>query len=183
MGHAAHSNHGNHHNYAGQTTHATGANTGQPISLSWDYWPDNDLNDDKIQNSVDRLKELREQISYLQENKGWKTKVDPNNSTQLIPDNPTLDLSGAADSEFNDGDPGTVEYVEDVQYDSLREGFDALYSNIISGSSGLVDKNSGDRIMAEDFEALKTKIDELASSDVSAQYTNHSNHSSHVNYS
>lgn len=170
--HNNHESHGNHANYADQDVNDTYNNTGTPKTLSWSNWGTID-NDEYIKDSVPKIEELRDKIQYLRDNHGYGTWDG------VAPDNPTVDLSNAAHEEF---DGVGVDYVEDIQYDALRDSLETLKQHIAGSGTGLPNKVDGDYVTNEDFASLKAEIDNLASTDVSAQYSNHNSHNDHDNH-
>lgn len=185
MGHRNHGNHGNHTSYTGYGNNYTyhDPNTGQPINLNWENWPSNDVGN-KISDSVSKLNELRDQINYLKNNKSGSSVAEVDGV--FVPDNPALDFTGAQSADFDDADPQTPEYVDDVQYDTIKNNLETLYTHITGNSTNLPNKNEGEEVKGTDYENIKAKIDELAQTDNSGDYTNHhshNNHGSHVSYS
>lgn len=114
-----HRSHGNHSNYGDVVSSEVHPNTGEPKTIEWSSWGDMS-NDEFISDSIGKIKELRDKISLLKETHGGGTYA-------LSPDNPTIDLTGVADEEF---DGVGVDYIEDVQYDSLKNSLDTLKSHL-----------------------------------------------------
>lgn len=175
--HGDHSNHRNHgnHNSSIVTYSVTSDDTGAPMTLSWEDWDSQNIDDVYVSSSIDKIKELREKIDYLKNNKSGISGE--------VSDNPSTDFTGAEDQDFNDADPGTPEYIDDVQYDTIKNNLEALYTHMKNGqSTNLNDANEGEFLSKEKIELIRIKIDELATYDSSPSYVNHNNHSSHVNY-
>lgn len=146
---SVHSNYVNHVNYANP-------NTGTPINLTWNSsWFDS-TEETTIHESVNAIKELRDKIKFLSENKGQQ-------------DVPYIG-SHVEDGEF---DGVGTDYVEDEQYDTLKANLDALFVEINGTPTGLPDIAEDQPIQKEVFENLKPKIDEIASEDISSRYANH----------
>lgn len=182
---AFHNNHGNHSNHKNGTHNNTtqvDPNTGAPQTLTWSEWATDQLDDVKINESVSKLNELRDKISYLQQNKSGPTAEVLDNGV-YIPDNPALDWTGAQSTDFDDSDPQTAEYVDVVQYDTIRTNLETLFSHIEGATTIAPDRAEGDVVRADDWEAIKQKVDQLAQADNSTEYANHHNHVNHYNYS
>jgi hypothetical protein len=128
-----------------------------------------------------KLKEVRDKIVWLKSNKGQTVALD---STQDLykPNNPAIDVTGAADANFN-----TNIAVDDVEYDALQASLDVLYTQIGGTASGVATRNFGDTVTATDVNALKTAVDSLAALDKGSPTTpwhhNHSNHANHGSHS
>jgi hypothetical protein len=179
MGHTNygdHSNHGNHgnHNSSIITTSEILENTGEKINLSWENWDSQSLDETYASSSIDNIKELRDKIYYLQQNKSG-------DSGEL--DNPSVNFTGAEDHNFNDNDPSTPEYIDDVQYDTIKNQFEKLYEHMKNETKTLPGAEEGEKIEKNKIEIIRAEIDQLAGYDTSAAYTNHNNHESHASYS
>lgn len=170
--HHNHSSHGNHLNYGDMNVNKTYTNTGSPKTITWSNWGTLD-DDEYIKDSVPKIEELREKIQWLHDHHGgghWN---------QNPPDNPNIDLSDAAPEEF---DGVGTDYVEDIQYDALRNSLETLKQHIAGTGTGLPNKSEGDLVNNEDFASLKAEIDSLANYNASSQYTNHNSHNDHDNH-
>lgn len=166
---AGHNSHNNHNSYANSLANYDDPNLGEPKTLTWVNWaPAEDLQGQSIESSVDKIKELRNKIQYLQENHTEGSLLTPT-------PNPAIDLSGAADTELEPSD-----YVDDNTYDALRDSLETLTLHLKGSGTGLVVKNDDDYIEDTDFEQVKVKIDDLAS--YQAAYSNHNNHANHASY-
>ena len=208
LSHGSHSSHSSHGSHASHASHAsttgggvhsshanalhsstanplhastTDPNTGLPITLTWANWGTM-ATGDTVAGSVNKIQELRDKITYLQANKGQYTAA--NGSNVLVPTNPDVDVSGAVATNFAAGVK-----VSDVEYDALQASTEYLHTRIVGAASGIPVRNAGDIIYDEDLTAIKTKLDAIASKDVSSPATpwhhshaNHGNHSSHANH-
>ena len=162
-------------NYANHIDYSN-PNSGDPMSLSWESpwggWNNDDIAADKISESVNAIKQLRHNIKHLSENKSQQ-----NASVDVGQDSPNV-----GDEEL---DPPGPDYVEEKQWDALRDSLENLWQAIASSSSNTPDRSQGDLIKKSDWSLLKQKTDDLAQFDASSSYSNHVDYSnfSHVDYS
>ncbi|MFW6046587.1 MAG: hypothetical protein ACOCP4_02210 [Candidatus Woesearchaeota archaeon] len=173
--HGNHSNHGNHANYYHHDVNEDHSIPGTPKNLTWSNWDTTIADDDYIHESVPKIEELREKIKYLRDEHGPAT-WDVNNNE---PDNISLDWTGAEPEEF---DGSGTDYVEDVNYDTLRDNFNLLKEDMSGTTAELPNTDPGTYIQSEHFAELKAEIDNLAAEDFTSQYSNHENHNDHANH-
>ena len=188
MSHGSHNSHGSYTNHRSHGNHANYAdndvenpdgivypNTGEPkvegVDYTWNNWGTLD-NDEYISDSVNKIKELRDKITYLHDNHGGGT-------WETAPDNPAISNTEVSDDEF---DGVGEDYVDDIHYDTLKNNMDILTNHLLGTGTGLPDYNEGDYIDNEHFAQLKAEIDSLASQDFTAQYSNHHSHDDHDNH-
>jgi len=170
----AHYNYSNHINYSNP-------NTGAPMTVNWsDPWSGNNLDALYISESIDAIKQLRDNLKQISTNKSQQ-----NSSVDL-----ESNSSRVGDQRFEAGNK-----IDDDQYDAIKESLDNLWSDIKGDDDQSTPqasaKNAGELWRKSDWEFLKQKIDELASYDDSADYSNtksttsgtsHTNHSSYFNW-
>ena len=170
--HSNHASHGNHLNYSDVDLSEVHPDTGVPKTLTWSNWGTID-NDEYISQSVNKIKELRDKIQYLKDNHGggsWSGGIS----------NGTINLSSVPNTEF---DGVGADYVEDVHYDNLKDSLDTMRDGLGLGMTGLPIVDEGDLVNNKHFFAdLKSEIDSLAATDLTAQYNNHNNHDNHNNH-
>ena len=151
-----------------------------PITTGWTNWSTTLSSGDLVNAGINKIKELRDKLVWLQQNKGQYTTFDTNKG-MYVPSNPTIDVSGAADAKFISGI-----LIDDVIYDSLKDSDDILYTTIDGSASGLPVKNIGDVLYASDVVAVKNSINSLAALDKSSSHSSHTNttstHSNHGNH-
>lgn len=136
-------------------------NKGLPLSpaLSWNSsWSGDTLVAEKLTDSISAIKNIRDNIKRLTDEKGLNTVSSSN----------VLPTSGnSKDAEFNDGVPETIEYVEDIHFNALRDTLDALYTQLTGASSGISKVANEQLISRSQVQALKAKTDDLAEATVS----------------
>ncbi len=165
---ANHSNRGYHHyNYSNTTTY-TNYNTGSALSLSWSPpWSGNSLTSTYIAESVAGLKELRANMLRISNEKSQQSA-----SIDLSTSSPNV-----GNAEFDAPGP---DFVEDNQYDALKDSLDNLWAAIKGDDDATTPeapvRNAADKILKTDFELLKTKTDALAAYGDTADYLNHINY-------
>ncbi|MCF7870397.1 MAG: hypothetical protein K9M01_04700, partial [Candidatus Omnitrophica bacterium] len=115
---------------------------------------------------MDALKEIRDNIRYLSQNKGQ----------QSVDDTDVSSTSGASqDDEFDDSNSATHETVENEHYEGMRQTIEGLYQALLSSSTGLSTKSDGNMVKKTEWETMKTKTDDLA--ETSVAYSNVLNYS------
>lgn len=169
--HGNHRNHGSHGSYKDYRTEEPFYDYHEPRQLDWRNWEDNSSTlEETTQKSISQIKELREKINYLKENKAAPSQPPDSN--------PPIDLSNVSNDTFD----GTgVDIVDDVQYNSLKQSLDVLKQHITGTASNLSEISEGEFLQKSPFENLKTKIDNLSLYDAGS-YSNHNNHGSHGSY-
>jgi hypothetical protein len=175
MSHRSHGNHRNHKSHGSYKNYRTDEpfyDYHEPRQLDWINW-EGALEEKANEKSVEQIKELREKINYLKENKAAPSQAPDSN--------PSIDLSNISDNTFDDNNPSTAEYIDDVQYESLKESLDILKNHISGSSSNLPDISEGEFLQRSNFENLKNEIDNLSQYDAGS-YSNHNNHGSHGSY-
>lgn len=158
----------NHWNY-------TSTNKGNPISLTWSSpWGGTTgaktLSATYIAESVNAIKQLRDNMKQIEDTRQHR-------GTTTTPTTDLLTTSvNVGDAQFNDNNPATDEFVEDDQYDALRDSLNSLWTSIVkSGSPGLVDKAPGDQLNKVDWEAVASKTSQLGEAYTDPAYANHFN--------
>lgn len=163
-----HSNYTNHFNY-------THPDDGAAKTPTWSaLWSGNTLLSDYIEGSVEAIKEIRNNIAYLESNKA------KHNAGALGP---------LPDSALNDNIANTVEKPDNSQYETLWNNIKILWDALkATGNSNLGTQSSVNRgedslIQKTDIESLKRDVDSIAGSCYQA-YTNHANYTAaeHTNY-
>jgi hypothetical protein len=156
----AHSNYSNHTNYSNP-------NSGAAKSLTWTSpWSGDTLNVTYIAESVNALKQLRDNVRRIATEKSQQNaSVDVSTSSSTVGDN-----------QFNDSNPSTHEYVEEQQFDAIRNSLNNLWA-VIKGDDdattpGVPDREQSDIIQKSDWELLKTKADDLMEYVDSGDYAN-----------
>lgn len=146
-----------------------GANVTPPSwSSAWGGTQGNrSLNATYIEESIGAIKNLRDEIRALQER---RTSLDLEFTTDVQTTSPRI-----GDSELDDSNPATPEFIEDDQYDALRESIQNLWNTMRADSVPGSDKNPGDKITKADWEQLANNVDTLASSPSITTYANHFN--------
>lgn len=145
------------------------------VHKPWTNWSSQIQQDTYITDGVDKVKELRDKLVYLQAHKGQYTVK--NSDTIYVPNNPAINVSGANDSNFASGI-----YIDDVVYDTIKDNLDILKTHITGSPTGLPAADEGTVILSSGINALKAEIDNLAQVDVSTQHASHSNHANHSNH-
>jgi len=153
--------------------------TGAPPWTNWGTAV-TQYSDKADQTSATKMKEIRDKLVWLKANKGQTTTL--NAQGLYVPNNPAIDVTGAADGNF-----ATHIAVDDVEYDALQASLDVLYTQIAGSASGAAVRNLGDTATAAAINTLKTKVDALAALDKGSPTTpwhhNHSNHANHGSHS
>lgn len=144
-------------------------NRGSPYSVSWGAsWSGDALIGTYIADSESGIKELRDKIKSIADNKG-RNKV----SDSLV----TTTNSSSGNATFDAG-----EKIEDIQFLSLRNTLENLFQDLKQSSSSIPIRAEGDRILKSDFTIMKQKVDELAGSTISYANCNHSGYSNNSGY-
>lgn len=121
-----------------------------------------------IEESLDAIKALRDQVKALQTRREslyspFTTDVETS-STRV------------GDTKFDDSNTSTPEYVEDDQYDAIRESISNIWDTIKTGTTMPGDaKDAGDIIKKTDWQQLASNLDNLASTVTPITYANHFN--------
>lgn len=160
----------NHFNYTNPTT----ANYDPGAFDS--AWSGTALTSTYITESVDAIKDLRNKIKLIANNKGQST---------IIPTNVESASGITANTEF---DGVGHDYVENEHYNALRSTMAELWTDLnVSGSFSSADLNDNDEIKRDDWNTLKGDVDDVISCSVS--YSNSVNYnetitpvSGHNNY-
>ncbi len=134
---------------------------------------------DKITDSIDAIKHLRDKLTQLTQNKLRQSSVEPD-----------TDLTNVEDADFNDGNPSSPEFMLASQYADLKNKMTLLANALKSGSGNSnlgslssTDKPSGSRVTKNDLINLKEDLKTIADSCYQT-YTNHQNYANgYVNYS
>lgn len=157
MSHNSHTNHSNHKN------HSNHSNTGHGVvSLTWTSWGSGIVsNSTTFKDAVPKLKELRNNIQKIKDNKG---------PTAM----PSIDLTGIADSTMTTGSKFNTS-----QYETLRTQLDILNKKVYGSNTGLPAKAKNNIIYANDFNNLKTKTQNLAAKNTHASTGSYSSHTSY----
>lgn len=163
------SDHHNHTNYAM-------ADRGVAITLNWTSpWGgtagNRILGEDYVTNSIDAIKELRDNISG---NTGTESTISLKD--KLSYGTTATDPAQTPDTDFDDSDPGTEEYILPRQNNNLKSNLDKLWASIRGdddasepGTTGVL---TGDLASKADWELLANKADELAAY-ADPSYKNH----------
>ena len=125
--------------------------SGSPQSLTWGAnWSGDTMVATYISDSINALKEIRDNIELISFNKGQQDVSSSNVSSET---------GDSEDSKFN-----ANEKVDDLQYDAMRNTLEELYTALTGVGAGLEVKDLGDKIKKTEWEALKTKADDLMES-------------------
>ena len=112
-----------------------------------------DLNINYITGATPAIKQLRDNIAGLTSKLHYAANIA----------SPIIDIP---DSDFDDGNPNTAEYVEPPQNNDMKSNLDNLWEVIKedddSSTPGVPSKSVGDIINKVDWEKLANKADELA---------------------
>lgn len=155
MSHSSHSSHSSHNNTGSHTN--TGHNA---VSLTWAYWPANLSAGESLQSSINRIKEIRNNIAYCQANK----TPDPM---------PGINLANVSDTTFNTGVKAVA-----TQYMSMKDALSTLRS-AVSLSTTTPGVSAGTSMQAANINTMKAEVDTLASKSTHSNHANHSSHTSH----
>jgi hypothetical protein len=144
--------------------------SGTAQSLTWSAeWTGNNMNAVFIEESIDAIKDIRAKIQHLGETKGQQT---------------VSITSDPVDTEFDDNQSATPEYVDNDHYNALVNNINNLIA-ALGGTTPLPTKADGEIVLKSDWENIKIKADTLAAyvvpgyantvSTQAAAYTNHQN--------
>lgn len=144
-------------------------NTGAPLSgFAWTTFTSDIASGSYVADAENKIKELRDKIHTLVDNKGRNKVSDADVTT-------TNSKSG--DATFGSGMP-----VDDLQYTSLRSTLEALYQDLKQTSAGTSAVSSGNSLDEAAINLLRTKVTELANATITYSNCNHSGYSNNSGY-
>ena len=164
------------HDHRNDVNINNGIKTAGDLEISWSSpWggieKDRSLESTYIEQSVEGIKQLRDNISKLQ---GKLHGGAPGSTGAHLPE----EIINFPDSDINDTDPATPEFVTEEMHDQLRSNLDNLWTALKEGrpgeqpTTGIIDVEEHKKINKTDWEELANGVDEL-SAYLDPTYVNH----------